>query len=262
MSITFTKLFSSITESSVWFEPDHVRLAWITMLAMADRQGRVLASVPGLAHRARIELTQAQDAIATFMEPDEFSRTKEHEGRRIEEIDGGWRLLNYLKFRQLRDEEAAKESKRKYISNCRSKSKNISTVSTVEQCRSSLSPSLSPPLSPSPVPPSPIPPPQTFSLTGESPKATGLKFIAPGIEEVRLYFAKIGLPVTEAEGFLAHHAQRNWIPRGATRQMTSWHHAATTWKINWLKGAFDPRLQNGKPIPQEKSLLMQDIDNL
>jgi hypothetical protein len=44
--------------------------------------------------------------------------------------------------------------------------------------------------------------------------------------------------------------------------MTSWHHAATTWKINWSKGAFEPRLQNGKPIPQEKSLLMQDIENL
>jgi hypothetical protein len=49
MSVTFTKLFSSITESTVWDEPDRVRLVWITMLAMADKHGRVWASVPGLA---------------------------------------------------------------------------------------------------------------------------------------------------------------------------------------------------------------------
>lgn len=139
MSMSFTKLFSSITESSVWFEPDHVRLAWITLLAMADRKGRVFASIPGLAHRARIKVEEAQDAITRFLSPDPFSRTKDHEGRRIEEIDGGWRLLNYLKFRQLRDEEAAKESKRHYINERRASG---STISTVEHSRLSASASV------------------------------------------------------------------------------------------------------------------------
>jgi hypothetical protein len=37
------------------------------------------------------------------------------QGRRIEAIDGGWRLLNHAKYRELRDEEAIKESKRRYI---------------------------------------------------------------------------------------------------------------------------------------------------
>jgi hypothetical protein len=36
-------------------------------------------------------------------------------GRRIEEIDGGWRLLNHAKYRAIRDEEAVLEAKRKYI---------------------------------------------------------------------------------------------------------------------------------------------------
>ena len=55
------------------------------------------------------------------MSPDPDSRTKDHGGRRIEEIDGGWRLLNHAKYKAIRDEEAIKESKRKYINKRREK---------------------------------------------------------------------------------------------------------------------------------------------
>lgn len=50
-----------------------------------------------------------------FLSPDKWSRTTDNEGRRIEPIDGGWRLLNHAKYRAIRDEEAIKESKRKHI---------------------------------------------------------------------------------------------------------------------------------------------------
>ena len=109
MSMTFTKLFSSITESTVWQEDAHTRLVWITMLAMADKQGRVWASIPGLATRARVDTDSARTAIERFLSPDADSRTKLFEGRRIEEIDGGWRLLNYKKYREIRDEETRRE---------------------------------------------------------------------------------------------------------------------------------------------------------
>ena len=115
MSRTFTKLFSSITESTVWCEPDQVRIVWIAMLAMADRNGRVWASIPGLANRARVPVEAARMAIERFLAPDPDSRTPDYEGRRIEAIDGGWRLLNHEKYRQIRDEESVKESKRRYI---------------------------------------------------------------------------------------------------------------------------------------------------
>lgn len=114
MSRAFTKLFSSITESTVWCEPLATRIVWITMLAMADRQGRVFASIPGLANRARVEVEEAEQAILRFLEPDRYSRTPDHEGRRIEPIDGGWRLLNYAKYREMRDEEARREYQREW----------------------------------------------------------------------------------------------------------------------------------------------------
>jgi hypothetical protein len=105
MSTTFTKLFSSITESTVWFESSDIRIVWITMLAMADRHGRIWASVPGLANRAKVPVETTREAIKRFLEPDPDSRTKTNDGRRIKEIDGGWALLNHGKYRAIRDTE-------------------------------------------------------------------------------------------------------------------------------------------------------------
>lgn len=112
MSMTFTKLFSSITESSVWSEPQSTRLVWISMLAKADRHGRVFGAVPGLARIANVSLEECQAALKTLLSPDAFSRTPDHKGIRIEKIDGGWRLLNYRKYRDIRDNENEKEQAR------------------------------------------------------------------------------------------------------------------------------------------------------
>ena len=115
MSHSFTKLFSSITESTVWGESHATRIVWITMLAMADRMGRVSASVPGLANRARVTLEECEHALERFMSPDKYSRTPDNDGRRIEPIEGGWRLINHSKYREMRDEDARKEYMREYM---------------------------------------------------------------------------------------------------------------------------------------------------
>lgn len=123
MSVTFTKLFSSITESTVWCEPDSTRIVWITMLAMADSKGRVWGSIPGLANRARVTIEQCENALITFRSPDKYSRTPDNEGRRIEDIDGGWLLLNYLKHRAVQDEVTIRESKRQWAERNRASKK-------------------------------------------------------------------------------------------------------------------------------------------
>lgn len=128
MSVTFTKLFSSITESTIWCEDSDIRIVWITMLAMCDRHGRVWASLPGLANRAQVSLEMAEKAIDKFLSPDKYSRTPEYDGRRIEPIDGGWRLLNHEKYRAIRDEEERKEYKRKWIKEKREKEKAVDNV--------------------------------------------------------------------------------------------------------------------------------------
>lgn len=109
--MTFTKLFSSITESTIWCEDAPTRIVWITMLAMADRRGRVWAAIPGLASRAKVSIEETEMALKSFQSPDKYSRTQDYEGRRIEEIDGGWRLLNHAKYRSIRDEEERRSYK-------------------------------------------------------------------------------------------------------------------------------------------------------
>lgn len=105
MADTFTKLFSSITDSTVWDEDSDTRIVWITMLAMADKDGYVGASVTGLAARARVSKDCVLAALEKFMSPDVYSRTKDHEGRRVLEVDRGWQLLNHKAFREKRDAE-------------------------------------------------------------------------------------------------------------------------------------------------------------
>lgn len=105
----YTKLFASITDSSIWGEANHVRIVWITLLAKSDFKGFVWASVPGLAAAARVSLDDCVEALEKLSSPDKWSRTKAHEGRRIAEIDGGWILLNYEKHRKIRNEEERRE---------------------------------------------------------------------------------------------------------------------------------------------------------
>ena len=125
MSLYFTKLFSTLTDSTIWCEDNPTRIVWIAMLAMADRHGLVHASIPGLANRARVSLDECENALNKFMEPDPYSRTEDHEGRRIERIDGGWKLLNYAKYRELGNNETVRESKRKWAEENRKKSNEV-----------------------------------------------------------------------------------------------------------------------------------------
>lgn len=111
---TYTKLLSSITASTVWDEPHTTRIAWITMLAMADHLGRVHTSIPGLAHHARITLPEAEAALNCFLSPDRYSRNPANEGRRIEPIVGGWRLLNHQCVRDTRDPITRREYQRQW----------------------------------------------------------------------------------------------------------------------------------------------------
>ncbi len=98
----FVKLYGSILDSTIWLETLPTKVVWITMLAMADANGCVASSVPNLAIRAGVTREQCDESLRVLSSPDSDSRTDEHEGRRIEKIDGGWVILNHRKYRDLR----------------------------------------------------------------------------------------------------------------------------------------------------------------
>ncbi|MCX2894857.1 hypothetical protein ORG27_14855, partial [Stenotrophomonas lactitubi] len=140
MSDTYTKLFSSITESTVWGESYATRIVWVTMLAMADASGKVYGSIPGLARRANVTLQEAEAAIHSFMSPDPYSRTKDDDGRRIAEIDGGWALINHAKYGAIRGEEERREYKRQWDRNNRSSGHQRAVSSDTVRQQSDSSP--------------------------------------------------------------------------------------------------------------------------
>lgn len=108
----YVKLFGTILDSSIWAQPGDTRLVWITMLAMADKDGYVRASPSGLAHRARVSLKACRAALKVLSSPDRESSSPEYGGRRIEAVEGGWQLLNYTKYREIRTEEQLKAAAR------------------------------------------------------------------------------------------------------------------------------------------------------
>ncbi len=110
MSINYTILKSSIINSSIWNEDSDVRCVWITMLALRNKDGEIYASIGGLAHQARVSREKTADAIAKFLSPEDDSSSRD-DGRRIEEIAGGWRLLNHERIKA----EAQAASKASYM---------------------------------------------------------------------------------------------------------------------------------------------------
>ena len=123
----FTKLFSTLVTSTIWSEDDKTRILWITMLALTDRFGVVPASVPGLAKIAGMTTEECEASIEKLMSPDKHSRTKDHEGRRIVAVDGGWRILNYQKYREMGRSAERTEYLRFKQAERRAKIKNLST---------------------------------------------------------------------------------------------------------------------------------------
>jgi hypothetical protein len=128
----YTKLFSSILASTIWREDLETRIVWITLLAMAGKDGVAEASVPGLADFARVSVKATRAALAKLMAPDEDSRSKEHEGRRIQEVDGGWLLLNHAKYRAKLSEIERREYKR--LKQAQYRKERLSTVDKSGQC--------------------------------------------------------------------------------------------------------------------------------
>ena len=138
MAETYTKLFRSMLLSSIWSQDNATRILWVTLLAEADADGRVYASVPGLASLARLTLEETEAALEKLMSPDPYSKTPDCEGRRVESIDGGFELINHAKYREkmTSDDKKRKAAERAKRYRERKKTENVtpSRVTNVTQC--------------------------------------------------------------------------------------------------------------------------------
>ena len=102
----FVKLDCKILDKSIWRESAETKVVWITLLAMADLDGLVEASIMGVSDRAKVSLDETEKAIEKFLAPDPYSTNPANNGRRIERVVGGFNILNYETYRQ-KDHTAA-----------------------------------------------------------------------------------------------------------------------------------------------------------
>ena len=118
----YNKLFTKILDSSIWLESIPTRIVWLTFIAVMDEAGYVqFASVANVAHRARVTLPEAEEAIHILENPDPNSSNPDHEGRRIERVPGGWMVLNAAVHREMVTRAVIKEQTRERVRRHREK---------------------------------------------------------------------------------------------------------------------------------------------
>lgn len=119
----FIKAHSELVSSSVWEEPYHIRIAWTTLMVTCGTNGISPVTEASLYRVANITKEEAEDAIRAFTSPDPKSRTPDNDGRRIERVSGGFRLLNYSKYRDIRTPEQKNAYMRDYMKRYRKQQK-------------------------------------------------------------------------------------------------------------------------------------------
>jgi hypothetical protein len=124
----FAKVFYQIFESSI--SDDYlVRHVFMDLLVLADEDGVIDKTMSAISRITNVPPEIVEMAIKKLSSPDADSRTPEEDGRRLVLIDEhrawGWRIVNYLKYRAIRDEEARRISNRSYKREQRAREKAL-----------------------------------------------------------------------------------------------------------------------------------------
>jgi hypothetical protein len=121
--MSFSKLDSGITDSSCWSLPYHVRVVWVSFLAKKDENGFVNVAYSRMPAIANVTPEEFDEAIRILESPDKESRTKDHDGRRLERFEGGWLVLNHEKYRL--HSEIVRDQSRERVRRFREKNRNV-----------------------------------------------------------------------------------------------------------------------------------------
>lgn len=248
----FVKIDCGILNSTLWFDRE-AREVFLTALLMAEPKdfdqpipqlhidsltesgwtapagwyGFVAASGPGIIDRAKVSQEDGRKALKRLGEPDSHSRTCEFEGRRLIRMDGGYLVLNYMKYRE-RDYTSAERSKR-YRD--RKASRRVATVTPrditqaeaeayTEKIKSVSSEALH----------ASEPPAFDFPIVGTKGKTWGLS--RQQISEWSALYPGVDV-WTEARKALA------WCQANPTRRKTA--RGMPKFLVSWLNGATDGR---------------------
>ena len=120
----FVKVFEQILDSSIARDYE-LRHFFEDMLKLADRTGAVDMTADAIARRINLPESKVLPLLEKLQLPDAESRTPDNEGRRIVLLDShrnwGWMIVNYERYRNIRDEETRRRQNRDAQSRFREK---------------------------------------------------------------------------------------------------------------------------------------------
>lgn len=113
------------------------RYVWICLLVLADKEGFIDMTAQSIARTINIDEKLVRSAINKFCQPDKASRTPEDDGRRLEPIRSsfGWRVINYVKYSNLRDSEHRREQNKEAQRRHRERVANKKLTKRVSKCQ-------------------------------------------------------------------------------------------------------------------------------
>lgn len=128
----YARIFQSIYDGTL-VEDWRALVTFQQMLVLCDADGVVDMTPRAISRRTGIPIEHIEAGIHVLESPDPTSRTETEEGRRILRIDPhrawGWRLVNYKKYKEIRNEEDRREYMRKYMAD-RRKDEKLTTVNS------------------------------------------------------------------------------------------------------------------------------------
>lgn len=239
----FVKLDTGILYSTLWFERD-ARELFITALLMAEPReitesipqlmvesleltgfvvppgwyGFVRAAGIGIIRQAGMDRGEGMKALQELGNPDIESRSSDYEGRRLVRVDGGFVVLNFVKYRD-RDQTTVDRSRR-----WRQRQKELR-----EQHRDNITQRRDDGVT------------QRDSSRGvtiaeaeaeaealkATPKTKAARFTRPSLSELSEYVRERKSPI-DPQGFMDFYESKGW--RVGNQPMKDWRAAVRTWE--------------------------------
>lgn len=130
---SWIKLYCTVNQSSISQCSYPTRLVWYSMMAICGLDGIARISEDCVARIANVKEEEAKEALVTLSSPDPHSKDPDHEGRRIEKVPGGYRILNYFKYRDIKSPAQRASYMRDYMKEYRQKKKERNSQMTWQE---------------------------------------------------------------------------------------------------------------------------------
>jgi len=228
----FAKVFSQIFDSSI-AEDYKVRHIFMDLLVMADSDGVVDKTPEAIARIANVPLGEVVSAIEVLSEPDSNSRTPDYDGRRIIPTDNhrswGWRIVNFQKYRDIRDEEARRIANRSYKREERARKRQQVSEHLPDSQQSQ-----------------PMSAHTEVEVDTEVEAIKVSHFVRPSLEEVSSYIAERGNLILP-DAFMDFYQSKGW--KVGNQAMKDWRAAVRQWERR-----ISPNAKNKSELRRDSNL--------